>query len=238
MKKSVKKLARGKHTNILYLTVVLLLTWSRCSLHLPVLPGLYVQSPAMERLHTSPSNDPALLRSLETQDLSREATGPQKAQVVTPQPWQSWPVWHPKPFSCHPRRRGGKASQLPEQGSRSQWVLSELPAIQNSEKWIRTSALAVMWRCKWLSRLGCITPDKYFSSQPLTLSICFKNRSSLFVDLVDILVRDSANQGSWKNRLSFFLSDWAVYLKPFKQNRAEETSSPTIRFPQRLNLGL
>lgn len=115
-----------------------------------------------------------------------------------------WPVWHPKPFSCHPRRRGGKASQLPEQGSRSEWVLSELPPIQNSEKWIRTSALAVMWRCKWLSRLGCITPDKYFSSQPLTLSICLKKGSSLFVDLVDILVRDSANQGSWKNRLSFF----------------------------------
>lgn len=99
MKKLVKKVAREKHTNILYLTLALLLIWSKWSLQLPVFPGLYVQSPAMVCLHTSPSNDPPLLGSLGTQDLWREATGPQKAQVVRPEPRQSrdlygiWSLW-------------------------------------------------------------------------------------------------------------------------------------------------
>lgn len=174
-----------RNTNFLYLTVLLLLIWNRCSLQLSVFTGLYMQSPAMVRLHTFPSNDAALL---ETQDLWREAMGPQKPQVVTPQPWQSCKLCGIQSLlaaSC--RGVEGEASQLPEQGFRWQWITSlSCLALQNSEKWIRTSAVAVMWRWKWLFRLGCITLDKYFSSQLLTLSVCVRKGNSLLVDLVDI----------------------------------------------------
>lgn len=77
---------------------------------------LYAQSPATVCLHTSPSNDLALLRSLETQDLWRNAMGPQKAQVVTPRPWQSCNLCGIRSLLTAIRGVEGKASQLPEQG--------------------------------------------------------------------------------------------------------------------------
>lgn len=201
------------HKHFLSLTLVLLSIWSRYSLQLPVLPGLYMQSPAMVCLHTSPSKHPALPRPLETQDLWREAMGPQKAQVVTPQPWKWCNLCGIRSLPTA-IRRGVEGRDLSSQNRASGdngCSLSCL-ALQNSEKWIGTSALAVMWRWKWLSRLGCITPDKNFSSQPLTLSICVREGNSLLVDRVDILLKRLSKLRKLEKQTFTFFFIWLSCL--------------------------
>lgn len=136
MKKSVKKWARKKHKHFVSLNLVLLLVWGR--LWVPVFSGLCII--CRWRLRTS-------------EERPWDHKNPRwwhfnLGNPATCAAFQLPPADEQKPLGSSVRAPGANGDHLSCLASQG-WV-----------KWIETRTSAVMWRWRWLSRLGGISPGQ------------------------------------------------------------------------------